>query len=158
MGLFDFFKTSGQSLFSREEEAAKKIHESINANNPGIKNLKVDFKKNTVFLSGEAQSPEALQKAVLMAGNIQGVETVNVDGMKVTAGLKTAQEIEAFDQTQYYVIQPGDTLSKIAQRFYGNAAKYGELFEANREVIRNPNLIFPGQKIRIPKVPVSKAG
>lgn len=145
-------------MFSKEEDAAKKIQENINANNPGIKNLKVDFKKNTVYLSGEAQSPESLQKAILMAGNIQGVETVNVDGVQVPVSVQAPQALESFDNTQYYIIQQGDTLSKIAQRYYGNAARYGEIFEANREVIRNPNQIFPGQKIRIPKAQVPKAG
>ena len=52
--------------------------------------------------------------------------------------------------TQYYIIQSGDTLSKIAQRFYGNASAYPKIFEANREVIEDPDKIYPGQKIRIP--------
>ena len=47
---------------------------------------------------------------------------------------------------------PGDSLSKIAKEYYGNAMKYPEIFEANREVIKDPNLIYPGQKLRIPKI------
>ena len=45
----------------------------------------------------------------------------------------------------------GDNLSKIAKKFYGDANQYNKIFEANREVIKDPNLIYPGQKIRIPK-------
>ena len=45
---------------------------------------------------------------------------------------------------------PGD-LWGIAERAYGNGARYQEIFEANREVIENPDLIYPGQKIRIPR-------
>jgi len=48
------------------------------------------------------------------------------------------------------VIKKGDTLSAIAKQFLGNANDYPKIFEANREVIRDPNLIFVGQKIRIP--------
>lgn len=150
MGLFDFVKNIGHKLFSDEGQANRKIEEHISANNPGIKDLKVDYKNSTVYLSGEAQSPEALQKAVLMAGNVQGVESVNVDGMKVPAGVSGPTAVESYDNTRYYVIQSGDTLSKIAQQFYGSATKYPRIFEANREVIKDPDLIFPGQKIRIP--------
>ena len=55
------------------------------------------------------------------------------------------------DGAQYYIIKSGDTLSAIAKQFYGDANTYPKIFEANREVIKDANLIFPGQKIRIPK-------
>ena len=55
------------------------------------------------------------------------------------------------DGTQYYVIKSGDTLSAIAKQFYGDANQYPKIFDSNREVIKDANLIFPGQKIRIPK-------
>ncbi|MGB5598849.1 MAG: LysM peptidoglycan-binding domain-containing protein [Thiothrix litoralis] len=45
----------------------------------------------------------------------------------------------------------GDTLWKIAENAYGNGAKYTKIVEVNREVIKNADKIFPGQKIRIPK-------
>ena len=48
-------------------------------------------------------------------------------------------------------VRPGDTLSSIAKRAYGNAMKYGKIFEANPELISNPNRIYPGQKLRVPK-------
>ena len=51
-----------------------------------------------------------------------------------------------------YTIVSGDSLSKIAKRYYGDAMKYPLIFEANREVIKNPDLIYPGQQIRIPKL------
>ncbi len=54
------------------------------------------------------------------------------------------------EQTQYYTIQSGDSLSKIAKEYLGNAMNYGKIFDANREVIKDPDLIYPGQKIRIP--------
>jgi len=51
----------------------------------------------------------------------------------------------------YYVIQQGDTLSALARRFYGDGGQYMKLFDANREVIKHPDSIFVGQKIRIPQ-------
>ena len=52
--------------------------------------------------------------------------------------------------TQIHVVVSGDTLSKIAQKYYGDAALYMQIFEANQDVLRDPNKIFPGQKLRIP--------
>jgi len=149
MGLFSFVKDIGTRLFTNDGEAAEKIAKELNANNPGIDGLKVEFRDSTAFLSGEAKSVEAVQKAVLIAGNIGGVSTVNVDGVKLPGGI-SAQTIETSGNVQYYIIQSGDNLSKIAKHFYGDANKYPAIFEANREVIKDANLIFPGQKIRIP--------
>ncbi|MGB5562556.1 MAG: LysM peptidoglycan-binding domain-containing protein, partial [Sedimenticolaceae bacterium] len=50
----------------------------------------------------------------------------------------------------YYTIVSGDSLSKIAKAHYGNAMDYPKIFDAYKEVIKNPDLIYPGQKIRIP--------
>ena len=52
--------------------------------------------------------------------------------------------------TQTYVVQKGDTLSKIALDHYGDAQLYTKIFEANRDVLSDPNKIKPGQKLRIP--------
>ena len=92
-------------------------------------------------MSGEADSAEAMEKAVLMAGNIQGVSDVAADNL---TNPPAAQKVE------YYTIVKGDTLSAIAKRHYGDASQYPRIFEANREVIKDPDLIFVGQKIRIP--------
>ena len=50
-----------------------------------------------------------------------------------------------------YRVEEGDTLWGIAERAYGNGSRYTEIFAANKEVIEDPDLIFPGQKLRIPK-------
>ncbi len=49
-----------------------------------------------------------------------------------------------------YVVAAGDSLYKIAQRFYGNGNRWPEIFEANKGVVKNPRVIRPGQKLRIP--------
>jgi nucleoid-associated protein YgaU len=141
MGLMSFVKTIGNKIFSKPEEASAKIASHIEEDNPGIKNLQVDFKDGVVSLSGEAESPEALEKAVLMAGNLKGVSEVKFDGVAAPA---------ATEKVVYYEIVSGDTLSRIAKQFYGDGSAYMRIFEANREVIRDPDKIFVGQKIRIP--------
>jgi nucleoid-associated protein YgaU len=51
---------------------------------------------------------------------------------------------------KYYVVVKGDTLSSIARRHYGDAHKWGRIFEVNRELIKDADLIYPGQQLRIP--------
>lgn len=50
-----------------------------------------------------------------------------------------------------YEVVSGDSLSKIAKRFYGDAQKYPKIFEANRDQLKDPNVIQPGQKLKIPE-------
>jgi len=49
-----------------------------------------------------------------------------------------------------YVVVSGDSLSKIAKREYGSADKWHQIYEANRDIIKNPDLIFPGQTLHLP--------
>jgi nucleoid-associated protein YgaU len=49
-----------------------------------------------------------------------------------------------------YVVKSGDSLSKIAKREYGDAGAWKAIFEANKDQIKNPDLIHPGQKLKIP--------
>jgi nucleoid-associated protein YgaU len=60
------------------------------------------------------------------------------------------KEQEKADEPQVYVVQPGDSLSKIAKEVYGQAGRWKEIFEANKDQIKDPNLIRPGQELRIP--------
>jgi LysM repeat protein len=140
-GLFDFAKSIGKKLFSGTDDPAAKIKAMIEGDNPGVKDLGITFNDGVVAFTGSGPAA-ALQKAILMAGNVLGVTKVNVD-QSVGATLE--------DGTQYYEIKSGDTLSAIAKQFYGDANQYPKIFEANREVIKDANLIYPGQKIRIPK-------
>jgi len=52
--------------------------------------------------------------------------------------------------TGSYVVQQGDTLWAIAKKYYGDGSKYTKIYEANKNIIKNPNLIYPGQKLVIP--------
>jgi nucleoid-associated protein YgaU len=54
------------------------------------------------------------------------------------------------ESTRTYVVVKGDTLSKIAKREYGDAQMWRKIFAANRDAIENPDLIYPGQTLRLP--------
>jgi len=149
MGLLDFAANIGKKIFSanvKPEEAADKIKHEIEAAHLDIKDLAVSMEGQVCHLTGECGDFIAFQKAVLIAGNIEGVANVEAKGFKIKAATLAVKEPEV----EYYVIQKGDNLSKIAKQFYGDANKYPQIFEANKEVIKDPDLIFPGQKIRIP--------
>ncbi len=62
----------------------------------------------------------------------------------------TAPIIEPEFQT--YVVQKGDTLSKIAKEHYGKSSKYHAIFEANKDILKDPDHIFPGQELKLPKL------
>lgn len=64
----------------------------------------------------------------------------------VSARVDSTEEIV----TQTYTIEKGDTLSKIAKQQYGNANDWKRIFDANRDVIDDPDRIFPGQVIKLP--------
>ncbi len=149
MGLLDFIRDAGRDLFGgdkgNEAERVKKAIEDDLGNN--VRNLGVLFDDGHVTLQGEAASQAAKEKAVLIAGNVRGVSAVNDD--RLTVAGQSAQAAPAV-QPRFYTIQAGDTLSKIAKEYYGDANAYGRIFEANREVIKDPDKIYPGQRIRIP--------
>ena len=54
------------------------------------------------------------------------------------------------EQERTITVQPGDSLSKIAKREYGDANKWHAIFAANRDKIKNPDLIHPGQVLTLP--------
>jgi nucleoid-associated protein YgaU len=56
----------------------------------------------------------------------------------------------AAPEARTYVVQKGDSLSKIAKHEYGDANAWRRIFEANRDLIKNPDLIHPGQVLKIP--------
>ncbi|MBA3444409.1 MAG: LysM peptidoglycan-binding domain-containing protein [Gemmatimonadales bacterium] len=54
-------------------------------------------------------------------------------------------------QTRTYTVVAGDSLSKIAKREYGDASKWQRIYDANRDQIKNPDLIHPGQVLSLPR-------
>ena len=144
MGFFDFIGDVGKSIFGGGKNEAEEIQKLIEEDlGDKVSNLTVQFENGIVTLSGDCDSHATKEKAVLIAGNVKGVEKVNDDNLNAP---------EPEEETEFYTVQRGDSLSKIAKRYYGNAMKYPVIFEANREVIKDPDLIYPGQVLRIPKL------
>ena len=140
MGLLSFVATAGKKLLGlgKDEENIKNEISTSLSSDP-VNNLEVKVEGDTVKISGDA-TPEALEKAALIAGNVEGIKNVEIEGIRDDS------------DNNYYTIVKGDNLSKISKKFYGDPNKYNKIFEANKEVIKDANLIYPGQKIRIPKL------
>ena len=66
-----------------------------------------------------------------------------------SGGSSTAPQAPQSDEN--YTVAKGDSLSKIAKHFYGDANQWRRIFEANTDQIENPDLIHPGQVLRIPR-------
>lgn len=140
MGFLSFAIDAGKKLLGLgDDNASVKSEIEANSSTMPIENLEVQVEGDKIILNGDG-SDEAKEKAALIAGNIKGIKEVQFAGI-------TEDSAE-----NYYEIKSGDSLSKISKEFYGNANLYNKIFEANLEVIKDPNLIYPGQKIRIPKI------
>lgn len=140
MSFLSFAIEAGKKLLGLgDDNASVKSEIEANSGSMPIENLEVKVEGDKVVLSGEGDN-EAKEKAALIAGNIKGIKEVVFEG------------ITEDSEENYYEIKSGDNLSKISKKFYGNPNLYNKIFEANKEVIKDVNLIYPGQKIRIPKI------
>lgn len=76
------------------------------------------------------------------------------DFSNVSSGVaSTAPVVNETPTLQTYTVVKGDTLSKIAKQFYGSANKWRTIYEANTDQLKNPDLIKPGQVLKIPAKP-----
>lgn len=158
MGLFSFIKNAGAKVFGigktdaeeaaeaaaaelrAEEAAARKLEETIRDLELQVEGLNVHIDDDKATISGAAYDQATKEKVVLVVGNTDGIATVD-DQMSV-------ENVEP--EAQFHTVVSGDTLGKIAKKYYGNAMKYPVIFEANKPMLKDPDLIYPGQVLRIP--------
>ena len=93
-----------------------------------------------VKVSGSVDTQENKEKVVLLVGNVEGV--ASVDDQLTVANPEP--------ESVFYEVKSGDTLSKIAKHYYGDANKYPKIFEANKPMLKDADEIYPGQRLRIP--------
>ena len=162
MSIISFFKEAGEKLFGKKaqaaqsevatadpaaieaanREAATAIEKYINSMGLTVTGLTVtyDGAKATATVFGIAKDQATKEKVILSAGNIHGVAAVDD---KMTVDLSEPE-------SKFYTVVKGDTLSKIAKQFYGDANSYQKIFEANKPMLTHPDKIYPGQMLRIP--------
>jgi len=158
MGIFDFVREAGSKVglgespavaaaeAARDEELAElregnKLLRLILGMDLGVEKPKVKYDDGVATVWGTAPSQKIREATILAIGNVAGVARVD-DRMEV---------VEAGPEAVFYTVQKGDTLGKIAKEFLGSAKRYPEIFEANKPMLKDPNLIYPGQTLRIPR-------
>ncbi len=152
MGLFSFLKKAGSSILKNDAEANAEKAEAakekrvellksiVESTGLEVDNLELEVEGDGVTVYGQVDSQSDKEKIVLVLGNVEGIATVD-DRISV---------VNPEPEAVFYEVQSGDSLSKIAKAHYGDAMKYMMIFEANQPLLKDPNLIYPGQVLRIP--------
>ena len=103
----------------------------------------------SVILRGVVDNDHELRLLEQTARGVSGVAAVDISGVKVAQGAKElVKEKDTSTGDTVYTVQPGDSLSAIAQKYYGDAMEYKKIAHYNN--ISNPDLIHPGDKLKIP--------
>ncbi|TWC21413.1 BON domain-containing protein [Pseudomonas sp. SJZ085] len=149
MSLFSFLKDAGEKILdaltpdkaqANGEALTRHVKDALTGIDTSKIQVKVEGEK--VVATGEAASQEEKEKILLALGNVIGISGVD-DQITVTGPVAK--------EARFVTVESGDTLSKIAKRFYGDANQYMKIFEANKPMLKSPDLIYPGQSLRIPE-------
>jgi LysM repeat protein len=107
-----------------------------------IDGLSIEEKGGKMYVSGTA--PYQLEKDLVWDA-VKGHKNWETD-------LAVDLKVKNSDLYGYWTVESGDSLSKIAKRAYDDGGKYMKIFEANSDVLKDPDKIKPGQKLKIPNV------
>lgn len=138
----------------RLEELKSKYQSALDTiKREGVRLTHLHVQDNKLFIQGAAPSQEIKND---VWNQIKAVDSSYSDltcDLTVDPSLPQPQAGTAStsNQNRAYKVQPGDTLSKIAKEFYGNANDYNRIFEANRDKLESPDKIRPGQELIIPQ-------
>ena len=121
-----------------------KYAELINtAKSAGVKNLQVREQENVLYIDGQAPSAEIKQRLWDIYGKIDP----NFRSADVVMNVAVSPITPAPAMQEYEVVK-GDNLSKIGKRY---GVSWKEIYEANKNIISDPDLIQPGWKLKIPQ-------
>ena len=143
MGLFDMF---GKSFDGRVQEAIN----TVGATTPGVSGLHAEVRGKVITLKGKAESREAANLAMQKIDQTVKADNI-VNAMEVAKAPEPEPVVEEVSVERFYEVVSGDTLGAISQKYYGKASDYMKIFEANRDILDNPDLIKVGQKLKIPE-------
>jgi hypothetical protein len=160
MGLFDKMFGRGASEAEQQQGAQQRFNELkqryqtvlTTADREQIQFHNLHVQDNKLFIKGVAPSEEAKSKFW------DQIKLVNPNADDITADISvdTSRAMGAAagggqgGGGQTYEVKSGDNLSKISKQFYGDANEYMRIFYANRDKLKDPDMIQVGQKLAIP--------
>ena len=86
----------------------------------------------------------------IVSGGHSSVGKTELDDSGIVSGGSSQLTSKDEHTLQSYTVEKGDSLSKIAQKVYGKASLWRQIYEANKDHIKDPDLIYPGQVLRLP--------
>lgn len=140
----------------RLEELKEKYKSALDTiSREGVRLTHLHVQDNKLFIQGAAPS-EAVKNDVWNA--IKAVDPgysdltcdLTIDSSLPQPAKTQAAAAGVSSANRTYTVKPGDSLSKIAKEYYGNANEYNKIFEANRDKLSDPNKIEVGQELVIP--------
>jgi nucleoid-associated protein YgaU len=150
MGIMDFLtgksKKAPAPAGATETSAApaEALMKELESHGFDVSGVDIEVDGGKVTLNGAVNSRAELEKIVLAVGNTKGVAQVENNLI--------APDADPESPSGLYVVVEGDTLWKIAKANYGDGDRYEEIFEANKPLLKDPDHIYPGQRLRIPGV------
>ena len=157
MGLFDRDKEGNTAVAGNNEQRFNELKQKYGSvlrmiEQTGVRMQNLHVENNKLLIRGQAPSTQAKNQVW------DQIKLVDPSFSDLTADLtvdpnapqQTAQQTGPASGGQTYAVKSGDTLSKIAKQFYGDANAYMDIFNANRDKLNDPNKIQPGQQLVIP--------
>ena len=139
-------KTTRQVIVTDVELATgQEIKDGIRRHWPGKKQAQAPQKVSQVTAPARPAIPMAPAQPAEVEDEYEQAPSPAMEAAPVTVASTT------------YVVQKNDTLEKIAKKVYGNSSQWSKIYKANREIIKNPNRLYVGQKLAIPASPAGEA-
>jgi len=141
----------------RLEELKNKYHSALDTiQQQGVQLTHLHVQDNKLFIQGAAPSEQVkndvwnqIKAADPSYSDLTCDLTVN-PALAPQKSQAAAASAGGGSGTRTYTVKPGDSLSKIAEQFYGKGSEYNRIFEANRDKLSDPNKISAGQQLVIP--------
>jgi nucleoid-associated protein YgaU len=128
-----------EELKTKYAPALKMIEEQ------GVKLQNLHIQDNKLFIKGAAPTETAKGEVWTAIKSVDKTYGDLMADITIDPSLPAPKPKE-----QAYTVQSGDTLSKISKQFYGDANRYMKIFDANKDQLKDPNVIKPGQVLKIP--------
>jgi len=114
---------------------------------------KIDLKKDKEITAVKEKEPTVIeeeQKLTVEEKAFLKEKVPLIEKQEVVVEISSVEEASSKEEYENYVIQKNDTLQKISRKFYGTTRKWKLIYNTNKEVVKSPDVLYPGTEIKIP--------